>query len=100
MERDYSKHPLGLFLSFYKSHRLLFAVDIVCSIMIAGIDLIFPLVSKKSMQVLLPDKMFRAFFIVMSVMALAYVIKGVFYYAITAFGTYLSYFFRFSKGLL
>ncbi len=38
------------FCSYYKNHKKLFALDIICVFIMAGIDLIFPLVTRKILQ--------------------------------------------------
>ena len=38
------------FCSYYKDHKKLFALDIFCVFLMAGIDLIFPLVTRKVLQ--------------------------------------------------
>ena len=58
----------------------------VCRLCICLVDLAFPIVSRFSMQTLLPGQMFTAFFVVMAVLAGAYVLKGCFYYIITYWG--------------
>ncbi|MBR3179523.1 MAG: ABC transporter ATP-binding protein [Clostridia bacterium] len=58
----------------------------LCAALLSVIDLIFPIVSRRSMQVLLPAKMFAAFFAVIAVLLLAYVLKGFLYYVITVLG--------------
>ena len=50
------------------------------------IDLTFPLVSRMSMQQLLPAQAYRAFFVVMALMAAAYVLKGGMYFIVTYWG--------------
>ncbi len=86
MKKDYSKHPFVLFFSYFKPHRTLFAIDMFCAIAVAAIDLIFPFVSKKSMELYLPNHLFKTFFIVMGIIIAAYVLRSVFYYIITVFG--------------
>lgn len=86
MKKDYSKNSLAVFLSYFGPHWKLFAVDMLCAALLSVIDLIFPIVSRRSMQVLLPAKMFAAFFAVIAVLLLAYVLKGFLYYVITVLG--------------
>lgn len=85
-KKDYSRHPFILFFSYFKPHRALFIIDMCCAIAVAAIDLIFPYVSKKSMELYLPNQMFKTFFIVMGIIIAAYVLRSVFYYIITVFG--------------
>ena len=86
VKKDYSRHPLKIFLSYIGGHKGMFAVDMLCAMMVAVIDLIFPIVSRESMQTLLPEKKFAAFFAVMGVLVLAYVLRSVMYYTITVVG--------------
>ena len=77
---------LRIFASYYKPHWKLFLLDMVCALLICIVDLLFPMVSREAMQNLLPNKMFTAFFVVMAALALAYVLKGVFYFIVTYWG--------------
>ena len=77
---------LYIFASYYKPHWKLFALDMACALVICVIDLPFPLVSRMSMQQLLPAQAYRAFFVVMALMAAAYVLKGGMYFIVTYWG--------------
>ena len=83
---DYREKNLLIFLRYIAKHRKLFAIDMVCAILVAAIDLVFPYVSRQSMNALLPQKLYGAFFTVMAVLILAYVLKSVLYYIITVIG--------------
>jgi len=69
-----------------RPHKALFATDMFCAVAVAAIDLIFPYVSKKSMELYLPNHLFKTFFIVMGIIIAAYILRSVFYYIITVFG--------------
>ena len=86
MKKDFSKNSLAVFLSYFGPHWKLFAIDMICACLLSVIDLIFPIVSRRSMQVLLPSKLFTAFFIVIAILLAAYVLKGFLYYVITVLG--------------
>ena len=77
---------LRIFASYYKPHWKLFLLDMVCALLICTVDLLFPMVSREAMQNLLPNQLFATFFIVMAALALAYVLKGVFYFIVTYWG--------------
>ena len=83
---DYNDKPLRIFIAYIAGHKELFAIDMVCALVVAVIDLVFPYVSRRSMTALLPQRLFGAFFAVMGVMIAAYVLKGVLYYVITVVG--------------
>ena len=89
MKKNYNGKPLGVFLSYFKPHMKLFVIDMLCAFAVSIIDLIFPIVSRRSMQTYLPDKLFSAFFIVIAVLLAAYLLKAVFYYIITVLGHYM-----------
>lgn len=83
----YQEHNLiRIFLGYFKPHRKLFALDMLCALLVAAVDLAFPLVSRWSMNNLLPDQKYMIFFIVMASMALAYLIRAVLYYIICYWG--------------
>ena len=83
----YQEHGLlRIFLSYFKPHRKLFAMDMFCAILVAAVDLAFPLVSRTAMNELLPQAAYRTFFIVMGVMAIAYFVRAVLYYIICYWG--------------
>ena len=45
--KDYQRmSPLRIFLSYFKRHKGLFAIDVLCAVGIADIDLAFPLVTR------------------------------------------------------
>lgn len=81
-----SQRLLKVFASYYKPHWKLFFLDMICATCVSAVDLIFPYVSKMSMERYLPNGMFRTFFTVMAVMVAAYIIRAVFQYIITYWG--------------
>lgn len=85
-KRNYNGSKLSIFASYIRPHRKPFIIDMVLSVIIAFIDLVFPYVSRWSMNKLLPHNMFRTFFVVMAVMLSAYVLKAVFNYFVTVVG--------------
>jgi len=86
MKKDYNQHPLKIFISYIMGRKGLFLLDMLCAVLASGIDLCFPFVSRMSMNKLLPDRLYTAFFTVMAIMALAYLGKSVLYYIITVIG--------------
>ena len=77
---------LLIFLSYFRTHRKLFYLDMVSALAIAVIDLAFPAVSRWCMYTLLPANAWRTFWTVMAVVTAAYVLRSVFYYVITYWG--------------
>ena len=85
--RDYQKKsPLRIFLSYFKRHKGLFAVDIACACVIAAIDLLFPLVTRSALYDMLPDKLYKTFFSVMAAVVICYVLRAFFNYIVAYYG--------------
>ena len=47
--------------SYFRPHIRIFALDMFCAIMVAAVDLAFPLVSRKAMYDLLPEIAVQAY---------------------------------------
>ena len=85
--QDYQrKSPLSIFLHYFGNHKALFAVDLLCAIGIAAIDLTFPLVTRKALYDLLPNQLYRTFFLVMVTVALSYVLRTFLNYIVAVYG--------------
>lgn len=74
------------FLSFFKPHKKLFYLDMFCAIMVAVIDLAFPLVSRHAMYDMLPNKTYGPFFALMICVGLFYVLRSIGQYLMTYVG--------------
>ena len=85
--KDYQKKgPLRIFLSYFKPHKKLFMVDIGCALGIAAIDLIFPLVTRSALYDMLPEKLYKTFFIVMAAVVACYVLRSFLNYIVAYYG--------------
>lgn len=81
-----TKSPLRIFLSYFKPHRRLFALDMTCALLIALVDLAFPLISRTAMYQWLPEKRYSVFFVVMGIVVLAFAIRSMLYYVVCYWG--------------
>ena len=86
MKKDYSKNGIQVFASYFGPHRKLFAIDMLCAALVAVVDLVFPMVSRRAMQTLLPERQFGLFFGVIAFLLVAYLIKGLLHYVIIVLG--------------
>ena len=85
--KDYqNKRPLAIFLTYFAKHKGLFAVDILCAVLIAAVDLIFPLVTREALYKMLPQTLYEVFFIVMAVMGICYLIRAFLNYIVSYYG--------------
>ena len=80
-QKDFkNKSEMQIFLSYFKPHRKLFLLDMVCALAIALIDLAFPFISRWCMYKLLPDNAWRTFWTVMAVLRLYFAVSFYLYY--------------------
>ena len=85
--KDYQKKsPLAIFLSYFKNHKGLFAVDVLCAMLIAAVDLVFPLVTRSALYDMLPNNLYGVFFTVMIAMLGCYVLRSFLNYIVCYFG--------------
>ena len=85
--QDYQrKSPLSIFLHYFGNHKGLFAVDLLCAVGIAAIDLAFPLITRKALYDLLPNQLYRTFFFIMLAVALSYVLRTFLNYIVAYYG--------------
>ena len=86
MKKNYNDNPFKIFISYITGHKDLFAIDMACAIIVSVIDMVFPYISRMSMNRLLPQGLFSTFFVVMGIMILAFIFRAVLYYVITVVG--------------
>ena len=83
---DFNRPKLAVFASYIYPHRGAFALDMCLSLAVALVDLAFPYVTRHTMNTLLPQKHFTAFFSVMAILFAAYLLRAWFQYLITIVG--------------
>ena len=80
------KRPLTIFLSYFGNHKKLFALDMLCACLIAGIDLTFPLVTRSALYDMLPGQMYETFFIVMGAVIGSYLLRSLLNFIVSYYG--------------
>ncbi len=84
---DFQKDGLfRIFISYFRPHMGLFGLDMVCALMIALVDLSFPYISRLCLYELIPENLYGAFFAVIGVMVLAYILRSFLQFAVTYWG--------------
>ena len=81
-----TKRPLAIFLSYFRRHKKLFFVDILCAVLIGLIDLSFPLVTRSALYEMLPNEMYQTFFTVMATVVVFYVLRTFLHYIVCYYG--------------
>ncbi|MBE6933574.1 MAG: ABC transporter ATP-binding protein [Ruminococcaceae bacterium] len=85
--KDYQrKRPILIFLRYFSNHKRLFAVDILCAVLIAAVDLLFPLVTRSALYDMLPGQMYQLFFVVMGIMLGFYLLRAFLNYIVAYYG--------------
>ena len=74
------------FSTYYIPHIKLFVLDISCATGIAGLDLIFPLLSRSILNNHIPDKNLRALITTILVMLGLYILRALLYYILSYWG--------------
>ena len=74
------------FARYYRPYWKLFALDMFCALMIAAVDLLFPMVSRWTMQELLPKNAYAVFFTVIGALVAAYLVRAGFQYFVNYWG--------------
>ena len=84
---DFKKRsPIVIFLSYFKNHKKLFAIDVLCACGIAAVDLLFPMATRKALYEMLPNKMYQTFFAVMITVVCCYVLRSLLQYVVAYYG--------------
>ena len=81
-----NKRPLSVFLSYFGNHKKLFALDMLCACLIAGIDLAFPLITRSALHDMLPGQMYKTFFLVMGAVVVCYLLRSCLNFIVAYFG--------------
>ena len=85
--KDYQKKsPLVIFLNYFKNHKLLFAIDVLCAVLISAIDLTFPLVTRSALYDMLPGQMYKTFFTVMVAVVCCYILRSFLQFVVAYYG--------------
>ena len=74
------------FAAFYKPHLGMFLLDMFCALVIALVDILFPVVTRKVLYDYIPNQAMRTFLIVMGAMLAAFLIRTAAQWIVTYLG--------------
>ncbi|MDK2918474.1 MAG: ATP-binding cassette, subfamily bacterial [Candidatus Petromonas sp.] len=74
------------FAYYYKPHKKLFVLDMICAFLMAVIDLAFPVVTRALLNDIIPNGKIRIFYILTGTMLVLYVLRAVFNYIVNYWG--------------
>lgn len=81
--KRFDKSLFSIFASYFKQHKWLLVLDLVCAVMVSAITLIFPMVSRYALQNILPTKNYLLFTYIMVGLLISLVLKTIFQFIVT-----------------
>lgn len=85
-KRNFNGPALGVFASYYRPHWKLFAADMFCAMLISAADLIFPMLTRYTLEKLLGQNLLRLFVYVVALMVFIYILRLGFSFFVTYWG--------------
>ncbi|MBS4539107.1 ABC transporter ATP-binding protein [Clostridium sp. D2Q-11] len=77
---------LRKFASYYGPHKKLFILDMVCAFLIAAIDLVFPMVTRRITDQIIPNGELRSLYIIAAIMLGLFVVRAMLNYIVDYWG--------------
>ena len=74
------------FATFYKPHMGMFLLDMFCALIIALVDILFPVVTRKVLYDYIPNQAMRTFLIAMGAMLIAFFVRTAAQWVVTYLG--------------
>ena len=85
-EKNFDKPLVHIFARYYKPHRMLFIADMLCASLIAAVDLFFPMLTKYTIEKVIPSGNYQVFFVIIGIMIVSYVLRMGFTFFVTYWG--------------
>lgn len=79
----FDKSLFSIFASYFKQHKWLLVLDLVCAVLVSAITLIFPMVSRYALQNILPTKNYLLFTYIMIGLLISLILKTIFQFIVT-----------------
>ena len=77
---------LKRFISYYKPHKLMFAADMLASLFISLIGMVYPIVTRRMLNDLIPNRKFRAVILAGLIVLGLYLLRLVLRYFVQYYG--------------
>lgn len=74
---NYQDKPLKIFFSYYKPHLHLFIADMICAVIIAAIDVAFPMFSRYALNELIPNHNMQMFIKLIAILLGGYTLRWI-----------------------
>ena len=77
---------LKRFISYYKPHKKMLALDMLAAFLISAIGMVYPVVTNKMLNEYIPQKMYKTIVIAGAVVLVLYVIRLLLRYFVQFYG--------------
>lgn len=77
---------LKKFIKYYKPHKGLFILDLICALLISGTDLVYPMVSRRLINEVIPNKQIAIIFQFAAILFVLYGIRMLLEYIVGYYG--------------
>lgn len=84
--KDFSQSSVRVFFSYYGPHRKLLLLDLVMAILAVAAELLFPYATRYALNRLLPNGLYKAFFLLMAGLLGAYLLRALAQYIVSVYG--------------
>ena len=74
------------FVSYYKPHKRMFALDLCCALVISLVDILFPVFTRKVLYDYIPNQMMRTFMLMAALMLVMFLIRTAAQWMVTYLG--------------
>ena len=85
-KKDFSQSSVRVFFSYYGPHRKLLLLDLVMAILAVAAELLFPYATRYALNRLLPNGLYKAFFLLMAGLLGAYLLRALAQYIVSVYG--------------
>lgn len=84
--KEKKKGLLARFVSFYKPHKKLFAIDMICAFVISVFNLVYPYITKEIINNYVPNKLLNLLLVGAGVLLAVYSVKALLNYVLQYWG--------------
>ena len=81
----FKKDVIKRFISYYKPYKLLFILDLIAALGMSGIQLVYPLVTTKIIDELIPNLAINSILLYVGLLLVLYIIADIFHFSYDPF---------------
>ena len=85
-KKDFTQGSVRVFFPYYAPHRKLLLLDLAMAVFAVAAELVFPYATRYALNRLLPNGLYKAFFLLMAGLLGAYLLRALAQYIVTVYG--------------